>query len=335
MDIMKSQKNSFGRIEIKMEDIKNSVRFFPIKQDRTKLIFAFDNDNKTYYFKANSRFSYDQNEVLASLLLSQNGVKTNEPEFCSFIANGKKYNGIISKDIVENRKNTEIINYEHIFDIYNGIDLCVDYIEGRVQLYCQNHNIKADPNLYDDLSIRSLVFYITGQQDFNHRNIEFEIKKDEAGEKVLSLMPIIDKSITFFATIDDKDDNNAFNKITFKQVKEYPKACTHALIYGFMFDTNEFELNEHRRNITELAMNILKNKKLETVFRSFANYDFKKAIKEYTLNNPNFKFNPETIQKAILFFENNREDLVNMVKLLDNNFFSSNNKITDTGRQFE
>lgn len=332
MDVMKSKKNSIGRIEIKMEDIKDSISFSVIKKDYSKLVFSFVKDNVTYFFKSNSKYSYDQNEVLATILLTQNGVKTNETEFCSFLAKGKKYDGIISKDIIQDRKNTELINYEHVYDLYHNIDFCVDFIYRRVKDYCEDNNLTMSKNLYNDLSILSLIYYITGQQDYTHRNVEFEIKKNENGEKVLSLMPFIDKSITFFSVIDDE---NTFNKISLKKIKENPKKQTHQLVYGFMFDTYEFELYTHNRMVKELAINILKNKKLENVFRKFANFDFRNAIKEYTISNPDFKFDPDTVQKAIILFENNREDLVKMVKIMDKNFFAINSKIDNNEIQFE
>ena len=331
MNVLNQKRNANGRIEIKMEDIKNSIRISPMKQDKSKLVFYFEKDNTRFYFKANSKYTYDQNEVLASILLTENGVKTNEPEFCSFLVNGKRMDGIVSRDVVEDRNHVEIINYEHIYDLYHNIDFCVDYIFRRIGFYCEDNNLKMDKAMYDDLSVLSLVYYLTGQQDFTHRNLEFQIKQNEQGEKVISLLPFIDKSICFFAVI---DETNSFNKIPFEKIKADPKKYTQSLDYGFMFETEEYDLNKHSRVVRELASKITKNKKLGSIFRSFSNFDFKNAIKNYAKSNPNFKFNKETVEKAVLMFENNLEDLKIMVKRFDNHFFVSQNEITHETIEF-
>lgn len=314
------KKNGEGRIEIKLEDVTSSIKFFPIKNDPSKLTLKFVDDGVTYFFKANSQYSYDQNEVLATILLKNIGIKTNGADFACFVIEDNKRNGIVSKDIVENRKNVEVITYDHIHTQSICIDYSVDFIYNNVSAYCEDNNIKLDENFRDDLAVHALAYYLTGQQDFNYKNVEFAIESTQTGKKILSLLPIVDKSIVFFSVV--AKNGNPFNHISLETIKENPKKQTHALQYDFMFETELLEACQHSRVVRELAVNVLHNKKLEKILKKVANFDFKTAIKDYMKNNPNFKFDIATVQKAIIFFENNREDLVNTIKRIDEKFFA-------------
>ena len=90
---------------------KHEILINPKQPIQKKYNLRVKMDEKIYYFKGNGVYSYDKSELFCDQIAKEVGLKTISPVPAYFINDKGNYiEGILSKDYLENRKNTEIVN---------------------------------------------------------------------------------------------------------------------------------------------------------------------------------------------------------------------------------
>lgn len=288
-----------------------------------RLIFFYLNDDgERIYFKADGPFSIAGKEILGSILNNKLGLPKFEPMPAYYTKGKKTYFGIISKDYVKNRENTEVISLKALCQLYK-IDehFSVEEILNILNLHVKKSkedfakNLVIDPNLENNLKKLALFFYISGQQDSNKKNIEFVVEKKDNNYH-LSLAPFIDNSISFFRLI--KYD------IPYNQVLNYAKSTIEQMKFFFSIknikDNSNYLFYNH---LTELANEIVANDELKEMFKKIYNLNFKEEVFAYLREN-NITLRESHVVSAVNYFVAAKSLLAERVMQLSPNFFYKN-----------
>ena len=151
---------------ITYSQIKNSMIY-----NNNPEIISFhytDKNNHGYYFKANNKYTFDYNEIIANIIAQKLKMNTiNIIPCCYKHKDGIVYQGILSKDFINSRENLEIIHLDTLLKKYqrSEFDMNVEDIMNVLSLHVymekkDGKNIELDKNL-PWIFIKQHYFYLS------------------------------------------------------------------------------------------------------------------------------------------------------------------------------
>ena len=305
------------KVYLTNEEVRDTFQY---STNTGRLSFYFVNKSgERYYYKANNKYSFSYNEIMGSILAKAIGIPHVTPSPCFYThEDGKEYSGVISKDYVKDRATTEIISLYHIVENYNNLQHpTVESIMSALSFYIYQLKQKGfdahlDDNMENHLKKMALFMYVTGQQDFNFSNIEFISTKENDGSISLKLAPFFDHSICFYNMLHDYVDNS--------KIRQDPKYEISKLKFFMMLTEDNHDIYSYKRIIRELGVEIATNPQIKDLFGKIYKLDFQKEIELYLKENPEVTLQNVHMERAVLYFENSKEMLAEMVERLDKNY---------------
>ena len=215
--------------------------------------------------------------------------------------------GCIVKSYID-KSTVEEFDCGEIYDMSNpDEDLilnspCIDEILNALDFI--NSGIKVDPNIEEKLYLIALWDYFTMQIDRHTSNLAFLSKKDNNGEKYLTLAPIFDNGFSFFTGLSEKMIDSMYSDcITYKNqpIDKY-------LIY--LSPRMHIRLGSKSSLLKyDLVTRIEKYESVKKLYNFFINLDLEKEFKEFTkLTSQVYNAKRQTL--VILAFNVRKKELI-------------------------
>jgi len=307
--INRNSKN--GRYILKESDKK----IYSYKFNKEDKIYNFIIDSKpNEYFKGNGKHTFDVPELFASELGSFAGLKIVKQYPATYIdKEGNIYDGVISKDYVENREKTEVINSQiPLYEYFGNVTLlklnAIEYYYKSAKQYIEERNkkinkskkqIKLDENFVKDLQKLRLFGFICGAEDLWAQNIDFYIENN-----VLKLAPALDFSYSFLLKSFSSNLRQNFNNNISKQekLKLVEKELDNIKMSLKVFEENALN-NDRLLAAVETAQVLLMDEELMSFYLKLKKIDVLSFLTNFKENN-NYKFISENdLELASLVFK--------------------------------
>lgn len=241
--------------------------------------------NKRYLFKYPDRFlnsiepkfDYsDFGEVFTSYLSYYLGFKCVKSIFYQGVFDDKSW-GTLVEDF-RNKNVVETVSLRLLKEKYkyDKVKYSCDAVFKICKFFAEDNNLKIDENLEQELKEMALMDYLLIQTDRHASNIEFLIEKNKMGEKVLKLAPMFDNGFCLFLNYSEKDI--ALINSSLKTGNNYYSNGVLEKTRFYIAGKNKTRSSEEDYIVENLALEILRNKKLELLYDKFKELDFEAEI---------------------------------------------------------
>ena len=293
-------------------DSKKCEIVYQSKSEKKRYNLRLKMDNQIYYFKGNGFYSYDKSELICDEIASQVGLNTIHPVAAYFVdSNGNYIEGILSKDYLEDRKNTEVISgyqFLHLYNqmllgqkfdihkffntvltkdemthlkIYNNLQAykkSIKLFAQSLQNFNPNFKLEVDKELIKDLSKYFIFYFLTNNEDCYAHNIEFILKKTNENTIKMSLAPLTDNSISLLLKSFKFDYKNLPENLSSKELENKLESIYNVVNMPLsVFEKRNVKF--HRESIAvELAKLIMQNDSLKEFYNQMKSIDLEKCL---------------------------------------------------------
>lgn len=302
------QKNKNGRIEISFSHLKEKPVFFKPKSEDKYVITFNDENGKSYFFKANSKYSLDQIEILAYVIRKAMGLPVVKTAPCQYTdENGQVFFGTLSESYLNDKHTTNVINGSYLMDLQerffgNSVGSHMLMLEN----FCETkrdetgiyHNLPA--GIRNELLKEFHYAFMVMDSDFFEANIEYLILNKKT-HKEIELAPHVDNSMAFLVK------NFKEKTYTPEELKENMPEIANNFEYPFHLHVNPFE----KGSIDKMLSSIKNEYKDSPSYRNFVNtaneIKCESEFAKYFAHNPNFEFDPKILFQATAVFRHSRQ----------------------------
>lgn len=283
--------------------------------------FIVKKNGKNFFFKGNGTHSFDIPELFSACLAKEVGLNSVEQYPAVFIdKNGQKFEGVISRDYVLDRENTEIINAKKLLKLYakkmkissfeekanvmvlcsfdddisqdkfrsfNNIETHVNAIKMLVNGYNESNSTRKMtymPNIAKELQKQLLFYYLISNEDSYCYNIEYQtIQKGQ--EFIIDVCPVFDNSYSFLLKSFNKRVYETYESLSPKALKEHVEIATVSTFFPF----GVFQYDKYQSNRNTIASDIVKllshDKELLEFYNNLKNVDIEKLFTKLKVDN--------------------------------------------------
>ena len=278
-------------------------------------------EGKKYLFKYNlgdNDFS-DFGEVFTSYLAYLLNFKCVKSIFAKdlFGSDDDKNRGVLIESYLT-KNIAESVSLESLFEKYkrhhfNGYT--VKEVIKVLKEYCEDYNLILDNNLEQELKEMALIDYLLVQCDRHDKNIEFLIE-NKKGKKIVHLAPMFDNGFCMHLSDTKSQRRDSLRKLNKNEILKISLKIENPKPNFYIESTEEF-LDEGECIVTDLATELLQNKKLKKLYNKFIKLNIKEEI-EFISSIYKKELNTEVIELMVTSVKN-RVDLLNEeLKLKEN-----------------
>lgn len=241
-------------------------------------------NNKDYLFKVNSNVCglndySDFGEVFTSYLSFVLGYKCVKTVFSRELFNNENNEtaGVLvesyrTKNIKESftlRKLVQKYKRRHFSGntVNEILEICKEF--------CEDNRLIFDKNIEQELKDMALMDYLLIQTDRHSGNIEFLVEQ-KGFKKILRLAPMFDNGYCLYLPSRPNIATKILNELNNGKVEMGLKESNPKPM--FYIEESEQIFDDETCVVRDLASELLKNKKLMTLYQNFLNLDFKKEL---------------------------------------------------------
>lgn len=346
MDALKNLKKIEDRYVI--DCAEHEILINPQLPEKKKYNFRVMLNGEIYYFKGNGFYSCDKSELFCCEIAKHLGLKTINPVPAMFIDwKGNKIEGILSKDYIEDRDNTEVFLGYHILNVYKdhkmgekfdledfykrqataelpvilkswnnleGYYNAIKILKTKIASFYP-YEVTLEENLFENLAKNLMFYFVTSNEDCWSHNIEFLLTKTKKDKILISLAPITDNSISLLLKSFKFDYQNLNKNITDNELQNVVDNVMQQIKIPFsVFSKTILKVNRDSVAL-EIAKLIKRNTDLKEFYNNLKNLDVAGI-----LNNFKEKLSHVTdteVKIASMTYKNSIKQLDTALKSLD------------------
>lgn len=236
-------------------------------------------NNKHYIFKYNygvNDFS-DFGEVFTSYLSFVLGFNCVKTVFSRDIFNDENNSLGVLVESFRTKNTKESFTLKNLLQKYRNQVFLGNSVEEAMSVcksFCEDNNLVLDKNIEQDLKEMALMDYLLIQIDRHQGNIEFLIE-EKHGINTLKLAPMFDNGFSLYLQNKASETTKILNALKNKKQEIGLNTVNPKPVFYITEEVNWFNDNDI---VKDLAIELLKNKKLMKLYQNFLKLDLKKEL---------------------------------------------------------
>lgn len=324
------KKNTDGRIEIAFGDLDKPYEMCGHQRDG-RFVANLQINQKSYFFKANSKNSFDEVEIINYVLKSKLGLPTVKMFPCTFMDEMKEVRqGVLMEDYINDRANTIVLNGAALLEqndmfLGNSVRNHVRELEEyRLNLWSSKGVIiDIENDLEEKLLLEFAFAMLTINEDLFEHNISYSLLDEQ-----LTLNPVTDHSVSFLINSFYGSAPNLASSIGLPDQMKVIKDFAKNIKYPFMIQINPQQKDDYHSAWHEFEREFFENYSFRAFVKQIEQIDLKEEMNAYLLRS-GFKIDNQVLNLANAVFEHGKEK----VHTINQNYHSSLQKKSNSAKK--